>query len=116
LSFGTLKGEKLLAVAVIYGAGRKAPPSQQLIAGLIENRHGIRPGFSAQGTSLVMREVDSSRDLTINQDPASALAPMLAEQLKGQDLNACSAVAYKDFDETYNAWMGALYIGLVAQA
>ena len=115
-SFGALKGEKLLAVAVIYGAGRKAPPSQELVAGLIEKRHGIRPDFSSQGTSLVMREVDSSRDRTINQDPGSALAPMLAEQLPDQDLSACSAVAYRDFDEAYNAWIGALYLGLVAQA
>ena len=112
-----LNGDKILAVAVIYSSARKSPPSQELVADLIENRYNISPEFSSsQSTSIVMRKMNPEGDFGIERNPGDSLAPLLAEQLKDQDLRSCSAVAYKDFDETLNVWEGALFIGIVAQS
>jgi hypothetical protein len=112
-----LSGEKILAIAVIYPSTRKSPPSQELVSDLVKDRYNISPDFSSsQSTTIVMRKMNPDTDLGIERNPGDALAPMLARTLKDRDLRSCNAVAYRDFDDTLNAWTGALFIGIVAQS
>ncbi len=112
-----LKGDHILAVAVIYPSIRKSPPSTKLIAELIKKRHDITPAFSSSpGTIFEIRKMNPEKDIGIERNPGNFLAPILARQLADIDLSGCEAIAYRDFDDNLGAWEGALYIGIVTQA
>lgn len=112
-----LSGEHILAVAVIYPSIRKSPPSTKLIAERIKKRHKISPEFSSSpSTTFEIRKMNPEKDIGIQRNPGSFLAPMLARPLADINLSGCEAIAYRDFDDTLNAWEGTLYIGIVTQA
>ena len=111
-----LNSENLLAVALIYPSVRKSPPNKKLVEEIIKNRHGFSPGFSiSDNVSFEMRKLDPLSDFGIDKSPGNILAPMLAKKLKDTDLSSCEAIAYKDIDKNFNAWIGALFIGIVAK-